>query len=527
MPLILAALTSTVASSTTSTTADLPAVSSGSSFSSNLQQWLPLVLMVVLLLLLVFIARRSVPRTKPETIRPEQTPQIAWDDIAGVDEAKAELREVVDYLRNPKRFARVGATVPTGILLHGPPGTGKTLLAKAVAHESGAVFFTQSASSFVEMFAGLGSARIRRLFKSARKHAPSIVFIDEIDAVGGSRGTDNREYDQTLNQLLVEMDGFASTDDVVVIAASNLLEKLDPALLRPGRFDRQVFVSPPDVGGRAQILRVHTRRKPMAEDIDYDLIARQTAGLTGADLENICNEAAINCVRRGETRIGMADFDYALERVMAGMQTRRRLTDHERQVVAYHEAGHALCAELLPSVDTVHRISIVPRGRALGYTLNLPEEDRYLKTREELIDLMTMMLGGRAAEDIVFGSITNGAADDLRRVAEVAHAMVHEYAMGTGITAMRVSGATLSESMRRITDDEVRELADEAMRGAIELLRAHRPLLDELATRLLARESLERSEIDEVMAGVPRARPDRRPGLHLGIAAVDPDPGGH
>ncbi len=514
-----AAITQTVATSTTSAVPPGKIVTS-SSFASELQQWLPLALMAALLLILVFIAKRSVPRTKPATIRPEQVPPIAWGDIAGVDEAKAELREVVDYLRHPKRFARVGATVPTGILLHGPPGTGKTLLAKAVAHESGAVFFAQSASSFVEMFAGLGSARIRRLFKSARKHAPAIVFIDELDAVGGSRGTDNREYDQTLNQLLVEMDGFGSTDDVVVIAASNLLEKLDPALLRPGRFDRQIFVSPPDVAGRERILEVHTRRKPMADDIDFELLARQTAGLTGADLENICNEAAINCVRRGEMRIAMVDFDHALERVMAGMQSRRRLSDHERRVVAYHEAGHAVCAELLPSVDPVHRISIIPRGRALGYTLNLPEEDRYLKTREELIDMMTMLLGGRAAEDLAIGSITNGAADDLGRVTQIAFSMVHEYAMGTGITSMRVNGPELSEAMRRVIDDEVHELADEAMRGALELLSAHRSQLEALAAKLLAQESLERADIDEVMAGVPRARPDRRPGAQLGIAAV-------
>jgi ATP-dependent Zn protease len=261
--------TATSASTTTTSNAPPAPFHTTTSFGAEVQQWLPLALMVILLGLLVMIARRSVPRTNPETIRPEQVPEIVWEDIAGVDEAKAELREVVDYLRNPKRFARVGANVPSGILLHGPPGTGKTLLAKAVAHESGAVFYAQSASNFVEMFAGLGSARIRRLFKAARKHAPAIVFIDEIDAVGGARGIDNREYDQTLNQLLVEMDGFGSTNDVVVIAASNLLEKLDPALLRPGRFDRQVFVSPPDVTGRERILEVHTRRKPLADDIDF------------------------------------------------------------------------------------------------------------------------------------------------------------------------------------------------------------------------------------------------------------------
>jgi cell division protease FtsH len=318
------------------------------------------------------------------------------------------------------------------------------------------------------------------------------------------------------------MDGFSSTDDVVVVAASNLLEKLDLALLRPGRFDRQIFVSPPDVTGREQILRVHTRRKPLAPDVDFSLIARQTAGLTGADLENICNEAAINCVRRGENRISIIDFDHALERVMAGIQSRRRLSEHERRVVAFHEAGHAVCAELLPSVDPVHRISIIPRGRALGYTLNLPEEDRYLKTREELIDTMTMLLGGRAAEQLVIGSITNGAADDLGRVTAIAHSMVHEWAMGTGITSMRVKVGETSEALRRVIDDEVRELADEAMRGAEALLSAHRPQLDALATRLLTHESLEREDIDEVMGGVPRARPDRRPAAHLGLAAADP-----
>jgi cell division protease FtsH len=507
----------------TTSAATAGSVQTSSNFATELQQWLPLALLALLLLVMIYIARRSMPATKPATIRPDETPQIGWEDIAGVDEAKAELREVVDYLREPRRFARVGASVPTGILLHGPPGTGKTLLAKAAAHESGAVFFSQPASAFVEVFGGLGSARIRRLFKAARKHAPAIVFIDEIDAVGTARsGGFNREYDQTLNQLLVEMDGFGSTGDVVVIAASNILDKLDPALLRPGRFDRQIFVSPPDVTGRERILRVHTRRKPIEAAVDFPLLARQTAGLTGADLENICNEAAINCVRRGVARIGMVDFDHALERAVAGIQSRRRLSDHERRVVAFHEAGHAVCAELLPSVDPVHRISIVPHGRALGYTLNLPEEDRYLKTREELIDMMTMLLGGRASEELTFGSITNGAADDLGRVTAIAHSMVHEWAMGTGITAMRIERGDTSEALRRVIDDEVRELADEALRGAVELLAGHRPQLEAIAAQLLAQESLERADIDRVMAGVPGARPDRRPGAHLGLAASDP-----
>jgi cell division protease FtsH len=370
------------------------------------------------------------------------------------------------------------------------------------------------------MFAGLGAARIRRLFKAARKQAPAIVFIDELDAVGGHRGNDNKEYDQTLNQLLVEMDGFETTGDVVVIAASNLLEKLDAALLRPGRFDRQIFVSPPDVIGRERILEVHSRGKPVDDSVDYRLLARQTAGLTGADLANICNEAAINAVRRNELTIEMIDFDHALERVVAGMQSRRTLSEHERRVVAYHEGGHALCAELLPSVDPVHRISIVPRGQALGYTLNLPEEDRYLKTREELIDMMTMLLGGRAAEELVFGSVTTGAADDLRRVADIAHAMVHEYAMGNGFTSMRLAGDALSEATRRVGDEEVRELADEALRTAIGLLDDHRLQLDEIAATLLAKEVIEREDINRVMAGIPTARPARRGTTHLEIAAV-------
>ncbi|MGA9857167.1 MAG: AAA family ATPase [Solirubrobacteraceae bacterium] len=486
-----------------------------------IHDWVPLLLMVALVGL-VFVTVRAVPRTRPSEIRPEQTPPIAWADIAGVDEAKDELREVVDYLRNPKRFRRLGATVPSGILLHGPPGTGKTLLAKAVAHESGAVFFSQSASSFVEMFVGLGSARIRRLFREARRHAPAIVFIDELDAVGTARGggSDSREYDQTLNQLLVEMDGFSAKGDVVVIAASNLLEKLDPALLRPGRFDRQIFVSPPDVAGRERILRVHSRRKPVAETVDYMLLARQTAGLTGADLANICNEAAIHAARRGDVVIETVDFDHALERIVAGMQSRRQLTERERRVVAYHESGHALCAELLPSLDPVHRISIIPRGSALGYTLNLPAEDRYLRSREELIDMMTMLLAGRAAEQLVFGSVTNGAADDLRRVANIAHSMIHEYAMGTEVTSLRLADHPQSDAARLTHDAEVRALADEAFRSALNVLGRHRAALEQLARALLEHETVERDEIERIVAGIPYARPDRRPGVHLGVAAA-------
>ncbi len=492
---------------------------------SFLQAWLPIIFMG-LLVVAVFGLMRFMPKTRPERIKPDAAPTIVWDDIAGSDEAKDELREVVDYLRDRKRFKEIGAKVPKGLLLHGPPGTGKTLLAKAVAHESGATFFSQSAASFVEMFVGVGAARIRRLFRAARKAAPAIVFIDEIDAVGGRRGFDvSGERDQTLNQLLVELDGFTAREDVVVIAASNLLEKLDPALLRPGRFDRQIFVSPPDVGGRERILQVHSRNKPVSENVNWNLLARQTSGLTGADLANIANEAAIFAARRGSRTVEMIDYDQALERVVAGMQSRKTLTDHEKRVVAYHEAGHALTSELLPSVDRVHRISIVPRGRALGYTLNLPEEDRYLKTREELLDFMTMLLGGRAAEQLVFGSITTGAQDDLRRVGEIAGSMVREYAMGTGSSSLPAMGDVAAESTRRVYDAEVRELADEAFRSAMSLLDSHRGQLDALATTLLSNEVLEREDIQRIMGDTPPAAPSRIGQLSVAAAtAVNPAP---
>jgi cell division protease FtsH len=516
--------------STTTTAAHNPVVVSGGGFdlAAFLQQWLPLVFMFVLVMGVVALIRMA-PRTRPEEIKPGETPSIAWTDIAGVDEAKEELREVVDYLRDPRKFHSVGARAPRGILLHGPPGTGKTLLAKAVAYESGASFYAQSASAFVEMVIGLGASRIRRLFKAARKHTPAIVFIDELDAVGGMRGSgDNTgERDQTLNQLLVELDGFTGSGDVVVIAASNLLDKLDPALLRPGRFDRQIFVTPPDVEGREQILHVHSRGKPVAEGLDFTVLARQTAGLTGADLANICNEAAINAARRSATQIEASDFDFALERVMAGMQSRRTLNEHERRVVAYHESGHALCAELLGSVDPVHRISIVPRGQALGYTLNLPEEDRYLKTREELIELMTMILGGRAAEQLVFGSVTTGAADDLRRVADIATSMIHDFAMGTGFTSLRMAAPEASDSTRRQADAEVLELADRALRGATAIIDAHRPQLDELAATLLVKEVIERVDIQRIMSSVPGSHSARKGQGRLELAAataMDPAP---
>jgi cell division protease FtsH len=483
--------------------------------------WSPVVMILFFtaLLFLMWRTLKVMPRVKPQQIKPASDQSVSFADIAGVDEAKAELEELVEFLRDPKPFQRLGAKVPKGVLLHGPPGTGKTLLAKAVAHESGAQFFAQSASSFVEMFAGLGAARIRRLFAIARKHEPAIIFIDELDAVGGRRGSDiSGEKDQTLNQLLVEMDGFSGSGRVVVIAASNLLEKLDPALLRPGRFDRQVFVVPPDVRGREGVLNVHTRDKPLA-DVDLGVIAQQTSGLTGADLANICNEAAIFATRRKSKTIAIGDFDAAIERVIAGVQSRRVLNAHEKRVVAFHEAGHALCGELLPSVDRVHRISIVPRGQALGYTLNLPAEDRYLKTREELLDYMTVLLGGRAAEHVVFGQVTTGASDDLKRVAELSHQMVHDFAMGTASIGRAPDGdVQLSETTLRIRDEERQDLVEEARRAAQRMILAHRAQLDALAHELLEREVLERDSIDRIMAGVPRL--ERAPGVGLRVVAA-------
>jgi cell division protease FtsH len=515
-----------VAHAATVPVAAAPHISFAQELQNQALNWEPVIAIVFFLALIFMMWRmlKVMPRIKPQRIKPSSGQSVTFADIAGVDEAKAELQEIVEFLREPKSFHALGAKVPKGILLHGPPGTGKTLLAKAVANESGAQFFAQSAASFVEMFAGLGAARIRRLFAIARKHEPAIIFIDELDAVGGRRGMDiSGEKDQTLNQLLVEMDGFSSSGRVVVIAASNLLEKLDPALLRPGRFDRQVFVVPPDVKGRLGVLQVHTREKPMG-DVDLGLVAQQTSGLTGADLANICNEAAIFATRRTAKTIGQEDFESALERVIAGVQSKRVLNSHERRVVAYHEAGHALCGELLPSVDRVHKISIVPRGRALGYTLNLPAEDRYLKTREELLDYMTVLLGGRVAEQVVFGAITTGASDDLKRVADISHSMVHDYAMGTaGVGRSPDGDVRLSEQTLRLRDEERQELIEEARRAAQKLIVAHRRQLEELAQELLEHEVLEREAIDRVMAGVPRM--ERAPGVGLRVvAAAEPHP---
>src|SRR5262245_9777489 len=492
------------------------------------------VLMIVFMGLIAYFIWRTfklMPKTKPQEISPRSRSAITWADIAGVDETKDELREVVDFLSDPKRFKSLGARVPKGILLHGPPGTGKTLLAKAVARESGANFYFQSASAFVEMFIGLGAARIRKLFDQARKDAPAIVFIDELDAVGSVRTghANNRESDQTLNQLLVELDGFNNREQVIVMAASNRLQDLDPALLRPGRFDRQILVSPPDLAGREAILQVHTRGKPLASDVDLAVIARQTAGLTGADLANIANEAAIFAGRENQQYIHHVHFDNAMERVIAGLQQRRVMTEKEKRILAYHEGGHALMSHLMGESFPVHKATIVPRGQALGYTFNLPEEDRYLHTREEFIDWMKIALAGRAAEQVVFGRVTNGAANDLEKVTQLARSMVFEYGMSEGVVSrtMRADNYALSEETKRVRDQEQARLTDDAYAEAVRLITKHRVALDRLAQALLEKETLVRAEMLALLSDVePESRASETVGRVVPLPRAEEAPDG-
>ncbi len=467
--------------------------------------WLPIIFFGLIIYLL-WRTLQYMPRVKPAPLETNSNTSVTWGDVAGVEEAKAELQEVVDFLRHPKRFERLGARVPKGILLYGPPGTGKTLLAKAVANESGAAFYSSSASAFVEMFAGLGASRIRKLFQEARKNAPAIIFIDELDAVGTARsgGGFNREHDQTLNQLLVELDGFGERDQVVMMGASNRLQDLDPALLRPGRFDRQVLVSPPDLVGREAILRVHTRGKPLANDVDLALVARQTAGLTGADLANIANEAAIFAGRQELQFIRHVDFEGAMERVVAGLQQRRVVTEKEKRILAYHEAGHALMAHLMGDLLPIQKVTIVARGDALGYAYYLPLEERFLHTKEELVDVMKIALAGRAAEQVVFGRVTNGAANDLEKVTEIARSMVFEFGMSDVAPArtMRADNYALSEETKRLRDSEQARLTDHAYEEAERLIQKHRSSLDRLAAALLEKETLVRDELHALLVDV-------------------------
>jgi cell division protease FtsH len=483
-------------------------------------EWLPL-LMFACMLAIVYLLWRTLqvmPRVKPTHVEPGSRESVSLDDVAGVTEAKAELQEVIDFLKHPKRFEQLGAKVPKGILLYGPPGTGKTLLAKGVAGESGAKFYSQSASAFVEMFVGLGAARMRKLFEEARRNAPSIVFIDELDAVGAARTGQGftREQDQTLNQLLVELDGFLPAEQVVVMGASNRLQDLDPALLRPGRFDRQMLVGPPDLFGREAILHVHTRGKPLAADVDLALVARQTSGLTGADLANIANEAAIFAGRREAQYVSASDFDAAIERVIAGLQQRKVLTQKERRILAYHEAGHALMSHLMGEIAPVQKVTIVSRGTALGYTLNLPSEDRYMETKEELVDMMKIALAGRAAEQVVFGRVTNGAASDLEKATQIARSMVFEWGMSEFVTSrtMRADNYALSEETKRLRDNEQARLTDEAYAEAVKLIERNRAPLERLTRALLEKETLGREEVLKLLADVePASRASETVGM--------------
>src|SRR5919197_990384 len=488
--------------------------------------WWPLLGLTFYILLLYVFWRmlQLMPRVKPAEVDTRSKQAVTWADVAGVDEVRAELQEVVDFLKNPRRFEQLGARVPKGILLYGPPFTGKTLLAKAAAHESGAHFYAASASSFVEMFAGLGASRIRKLFATARKNAPAIIFIDELDAVGAARTGHgfNREQDQTLNQLLVELDGFAGGEQVVVMGASNRLQDLDPALLRPGRFDRQILVSEPDLSAREAILGVHTRGKPLAADVDLALIARQTAGLTGAELANIANEAAIYAGRKQQQYIHQSEFDAAMERIVAGLQKRRVVTEKEKRILAYHEAGHAVMSHLVGDSLPVQKVTIVARGDALGYTFHLPSEDRYVRTKEELLDFMKVALAGRAAEEIVFGRVTTGAANDLEKVTEIARAMVFEYGMGETVSSrtMRADNYALSEETKRLRDSEQARLTDGAFDEAVRLLSKHSVALERLAQALLEKETLVREEIGSLLADLePESHASETIGTVRAVAA--------
>src|SRR6266498_3943769 len=491
---------------------------------NSLLIWLPLLFFGAI----VYLLWRTIslmPRVRPAPIEAQSRSAVGWGDVAGLEEVKEELSEVVEFLRSPERFEKLGARVPKGILLYGPPGTGKTLMAKAVASESGANFYSSSASAFVEMFAGLGAARIRKLFAEARKNAPAIIFIDELDAVGAARTGHgfNREQDQTLNQLLVELDGFGTSDRVVVLGASNRLQDLDPALLRPGRFDRQTLVGPPDLIGREAILHVHTRGKPLAGDVDLAAIARQTSGLTGADLANIANESAIFAGRRSAEYITHADFDSAIDRIVAGVQQKKVLTDKERRILAYHEAGHALMSHLMGEVAPVQKVSIVSRGSALGYTLNLPTEDRYMETKEELVDMMKIALAGRAAEHVVFGRVTNGAASDLEKATAIARSMVFEWGMADVVSSrtLRADNYALSEETKRLRDHEQARLTDEAYAEAVRLTEKHRGALDRLSQALLEKETLGREEVIELVRDVaPESRAAETVGTPRAVGIV-------
>jgi cell division protease FtsH len=452
------------------------------------------------------------------------TPKVTFADVAGADEAKAELQEIVEFLKDPQKFSRLGGRLPKGVLLVGPPGTGKTLLGRAVAGEAGRPFFSMSGSDFVEMFVGVGASRVRDLFEQGKTHAPCIIFIDEIDAVGRHRGAGlgggHDEREQTLNQLLVEMDGFESNEGVILLAATNRPDVLDPALLRPGRFDRQVVVDAPDVKGREGILRVHLRRIPLDPGVEVRSLARATPGMSGADLANLVNEAALLAARRDRDKVYMEDLEDAKDKVMLGAERRSMvLSENERTLTAYHEAGHAVVALRLPGLDPVHKITIVPRGRALGVTASLPEQDRHSYSRDYLLASLAMLYGGRAAEEMIFGpeKITTGAGNDIERATAMARRMVTQFGMSDNIGPMAIGDSDhevflgreigqrrhVSESVAEQVDAEVKRLLDEAYIAAMRTLQNNRELLEQIAEALLERETVDREEIELLAAGEP------------------------
>ena len=464
-------------------------------------------------------------RSKATLVTPD-TPTVKFEDVAGVDEAVEELKEIEEFLENPAKFQAVGAKIPKGVLLYGPPGTGKTLLARAVAGEAGVPFFSISGSDFVEMFVGVGASRVRDLFEQAKKNSPAIIFVDEIDAVGRHRGAGlgggHDEREQTLNQMLVEMDGFDLNTNVIMIAATNRPDILDPALLRPGRFDRQVGVDAPDLNGRRKVLEVHAKGKPIAPDVDLEAVARRTPGFTGADLANVLNEAALLTARRGKQLVGGSEVDEAIDRVIAGPQKRTRImNDNDKRVTAYHEGGHALVASAMNHTDPVTKVTILPRGRALGYTMVMPQEDRYSKTRNQLLDNLAYAMGGRIAEELVFGDPSTGASNDISQATEIAKQMVTEFGMSTKIGSVRLAGSSgevflgrdmghgreYSEEVAYTVDQEVRLLMDNAMREATLALSMNREVLDDLADLLLDKETLNEVELASLFERVTRIPP--------------------
>jgi cell division protease FtsH len=491
---------------------------------------LPMVLFLVLFLLIMRQLQvgggkaMSFGKSKAR-MQTDEGRKVTFDDVAGANEAKEELIEIIEFLKDPRKFTRLGGRIPKGVLLMGPPGTGKTLLARAIAGEAGVPFFSISGSDFVEMFVGVGASRVRDLFEQGKKHAPCIIFIDEIDAVGRQRGAGmgggHDEREQTLNQLLVEMDGFESNDGVILVAATNRPDVLDPALLRPGRFDRRIVVGKPDVAGRKGILEVHTRRTPLAEGIDLNTIARGTPGFSGADLENLVNEAALLAARREKDKLEMIDFEDAKDKVAMGVERKSMvIPDRVRRRTAYHEAGHAIIAHLIPSSDPVHKITIIPRGRALGMTMMLPQEDRLEATTDQLNARLAVAMGGRAAEEIIFQEITTGAHNDIKQATELARAMVTEYGMSNAIGPMNLSGQgevflgrdyskvqAHSEHTSQLVDNEVRRLLEDAYRLASRILSENRHILERVSERLLDKETIGSTEFSDLIASLDPIQP--------------------